>query len=116
MDSILLSIKKNLGLESTYTHFDADIITYINAVLLTINQINVGPSTGFIITGETEKWNDLLGIRKDIEAVKTLITLKVRLMFDPPSSSFVIESINRQITELEWRINVQTTPSTEVIV
>lgn len=107
MDSILVSVKKMLGVGEEYTHFDPDIILDINAVLMGLMQIGVGPSGGFIVTGESETWNGLLGDRIDLEATKTLIYLKVRLLFDPPTSSFVLEAIERQITEFEWRLNVQ---------
>lgn len=96
-----------LGIEEDYTHFDADIILNINAALMGLTQIGVGPATGFMIIDDKALWTDFLGERKDIEAVKTYIAMKVRLMFDPPSSSFVLESMNRQIAELEWRLNVQ---------
>lgn len=115
MESILISVKKALGIEQDYTHFDPDIILHINSVLLTLNQIGIGPTTGFIITGNDESWVDLIGERKDIEAVKTLIYLKVRLLFDPPTSSFVLEAMERQITEFEWRLNVQTDEPTVTV-
>jgi len=119
MDSILTSVKKMLGIEPEYTHFDPDIILNVNSVLLSLNQIGVGPNTGFSITGSDEKWTDLLGTRIDLEAVKTLIYLKVRLLFDPPTSSFVLEAMERQITEFEWRLNVQienAMPIVEVVI
>lgn len=107
MDSILTSIKQLLGIDEIYTHFDPDIIMGINSVLLSVNQFGIGPDTGFMISDKTAIWSDLLGTRKDCEAVKTYIYLKVRLMFDPPTSGFVIDAINRQITELEWRLTNQ---------
>lgn len=106
MTSILTSIKKMLGIEETYTHFDVDITIYINSALMVLNQIGVGPDEPFLITSKTETWAGLLG-QANVEAVKTYIYLKVRLVFDPPTSSFVLESINKMITELEWRLNVQ---------
>ena len=107
MNSILIYVKKKLGINQDDTYFDDDIIGYINSVLTTINQLGVGPSTGFIITGIDEKWTDLIGERKDIEIVKTLIYMKVRLIFDPPTNNNVLESVERQITEMEWRLNQQ---------
>jgi hypothetical protein len=107
MDSILTSIKKMLGLEEDQTCFDQDIIININSVIMVLSQLGIGPTEGFVITGSTEKWTDLLGERKDLESVKTYIYMKVRLLFDPPTSSFVIESINKMITEFEWRLNIQ---------
>lgn len=107
MDSILISIAKLLGMEADYTYFNPDVIMHINTVLLSINQLGVGPPEGFSITDTTETWSSLVGDRKDIDAIKTLIYMKVKLLFDPPTSSYVLESMERQITELEWRIKVQ---------
>lgn len=105
--SILLSIKKMLGLTSEYNVFDQDIIIYINSTLSTLTQLGVRSEEGFRISGEEETWDIYLGDSQDLENVKTYIYLKVRLLFDPPTSSFVLDSFNNQIKELEWRINVQ---------
>lgn len=113
MDSILTSIKKLLGIESDYTQFDSDIIIHINTALMALNQLGVGAVTGFKITGSTETWLNYLGVETNIEAVKSYIYLKVRLAFDPPSTSFVIEAIERQISEIEWRIVLQMEGGTE---
>lgn len=107
MDSILTSTKKLLGIQEEYTDFDSDIIIHINSVLMNLNQIGIGPATGYRILGKTEKWADYLSSNINLEGVKTYIYFKVRLMFDPPSSSFVLDSIDRQIKELEWRLNIQ---------
>lgn len=116
MDSILVSVKKMLGIAQDDTNFDSDIILYINSVLMILNQLSLGPETGFMITGADETWVQLLGDRKDVEGVKAYIYLKVKLMFDPPSTSFVLESIKQQITELEWRLNVQVDTPPPVII
>lgn len=107
MDNILISVKKMLGIETEYTHFDSDVILHINSVMLSLNQLGIGPTTGFMITGNDETWTDLIGDRHDLIAIKTFISLKVRLLFDPPSSSFVVDAMERQIKELEWRLLVQ---------
>ena len=96
-----------LGIEAEYTHFDSDIIVNINSVFLSLNQLGVGTEEVFSITDSTEKWSDFLGTSIDLNAVKSFIYLKVRLLFDPPSTSVVIDSVERQIKELEWRLNVQ---------
>lgn len=108
MDSILTSIKKLLGIDEAYTHFDPDIVIHINSVLMILHQMGVGPSGGFIIEDETAVWGEFIPDASPVklEAVKSYIYLKVRLLFDPPLSSAVIESINRQISELEWRLHV----------
>lgn len=113
MDSILTSIKKLLGVDEEYTHFDTDIIIDINSVLMGLTQIGVGPSAGFLITDKTQTWIDFLGTRKDLEAVKTFIYLKVRLLFDPPTSSSLFEAMERQISEFEWRLNNQAESTVE---
>ena len=106
-DSILTSIKKMLGITEECTDFDADLIIHINSVLMILTQIGVGPSEGFFIEDKEDFWDDFL--EDDIEqheAVKTFVYLKVRLIFDPPSSSAVAESFNRTISELEWRLHI----------
>ena len=105
IESILTSIKRLLGIEETYTQFDPDIVLSINTVFSTLLQLGVGPSTGFVITGKDEKWSDFIGDRTDIELVKSYIWLKVRLLFDPPQNSYLVESIKLQIEECEWRLN-----------
>ena len=110
MESILNSIKKLLGIDETYEAFDTDIIMHINSVFSVLNQLGVGPEEGFYITGDTQTWTDFLGDRKDIELVKSYVYMKVRLIFDPPQSSAVMESMNRAISEFEWRANVAVDP------
>lgn len=107
MESILTSIKKLLGITEDYEHFDADIIMHINSVFMILNQLGVGPEKGFSISDETATWNDYLPDGSNLEAVKSYIHLKVRLLFDPPLSSSVMESMQHMISELEWRLNVQ---------
>ena len=105
MDSILTSIKKLLGITEEYTHFDADIIMHINSVLTILTQLGVGPAEGFRIEDASVTWDDYLSNKLYFEPVKTYIYLKVKLMFDPPLSSAVMESMNRMIGELEFRLS-----------
>lgn len=109
-ESILTSIKKLLGIPAEYDNFDVDVIIHINSALGVLNQLGVGPSEGFSITDDTAKWSDFLSDSRKLETVKTYVYLKVRLVFDPPTSSAVIDAITRQISELEWRINVTVDP------
>lgn len=106
MESILTSIKKLLGIAEEYKHFDPDIIMHINSVFMILKQIGVGPSEGFTIEDETSVWTDFIPDTGKIEAVKSYMHLKVKLLFDPPLGSAVTETMNRLISELEWRINV----------
>lgn len=105
-DSILTSIKKLLGITEEYEHFDQDIIIHINSVFMILNQLGVGPSNGFSITDKTAVWSDFISEGTNLESVKSYIYLKVRLLFDPPTTSAVMESMNRMISELEFRLNV----------
>lgn len=112
MESILTSIKKMLGIDEAYTHFDADIIMHINSVLMILTQLGVGPEEGFVIEDDTSTWINFIpeANAAQLHAVKTYIYMKVKLVFDPPLSSAVIESMNRQIAEFEWRLNVAVDP------
>lgn len=109
-DSILDSVKKLLGIGNDYDVFDTDIIILINGVFMTLNQIGIGPEDGFSISDNTSTWSEFMTNPKNIEAVKTYTWLQVKLAFDPPSSSSVIESINKTCNELIWRLNVQVDP------
>ena len=106
MDSILTSIKKLLGIAEEYEHFDQDIILHVNSAFSVLTQLGVGPEEGFRIEDASAIWSEFLFDNPRLEFVKTFVHLKVKLGFDPPLSSAAIEAINRQISELEWRINV----------
>ena len=106
MDSILTSIKKLLGIAEDYTQFDDDIITHINTVFLNLTQLGVGPEEGFSIEDDVASWDDFIEDNVQLQAVKSYMYLKVKLLFDPPLSTSVVESMNRMIAELEWRLNV----------
>lgn len=108
MDSILTSVKKMLGITAEYTHFDADIIMHINSVFMILNQLGVGPSECFSIEGSDETWDEFIKDDFNIEAVKSYMFLKVSLMFDPPTSTNVLEAKTRLSDELEWRLNAST--------
>lgn len=106
IQSILTSTKKVLGLPEADTSFDEDIIMHINSSFSTLTQIGIGPSTGFAIEGPDETWDTFLGLDERIYSVKSLVYLMVRLLFDPPGTSFALESMKEQIQELQWRLNV----------
>lgn len=106
LTSILTSTKKNLGIAQDYTEFDEDIILHINSVLSILTQIGIGPREGFHIEDETAEWADFLQGDDRLNSVKTYVYLRVRLLFDPPSTSFLIASLQKQLEEIEWRLNV----------
>lgn len=107
--SILQSTKKVLGLDPSYTVFDLDILTHINAAFVVLTDLGVGPETGFMIEDETAVWTDYqlaVGTEHSLSLIKTYVFLKVRMLFDPPTTSFLIEAMEKQIKEYEWRLNV----------
>lgn len=107
MESILTSIKKLLGITKECTDFDSDIIMHINTVFMTLNQLGVGPERGFRIEDDMATWKDYMLDAENLDAVKSYIHLKVKLLFDPPLNSSVIQAIQQSISELEWRLNIQ---------
>lgn len=106
MESILTSIKKLLGIDEMYEAFDQDLIIHINSVLTVLNQLGVGPPGGFYIRDVNDKWTDFIKDDKSIEFIKSYVYMKVKLLFDPPQVSATLESYNRLINEMEWRIQV----------
>ena len=110
MESILTSIKKMLGISEEYTHFDEDLIMHINSALAVLCQLGVGPSEGFFITNKSAVWSDFVPDLSKLQFIKTYVYQKVKLLFDPPSSSAAIQALNESIKEFEWRINVQVDP------
>lgn len=111
MSSILNDVKKLLGIEEDYTYFDKDIVIHINSVFGILNQLGVGPDNGFAIEDATAEWIDFLQTTDPrLNMVKSYMYAKVRLLFDPPQTSNLKESLERECSELEWRINIQVDP------
>lgn len=106
-ESILKSVKQGLGVPEWDDGFDATLVIHINSALMTLSQLGVGPNGGVLITGPTETWASVVEGDTEFEMVKSYVILKVKLLFDPPSSSFVLDAINKQLAEFEWRLNVQ---------
>lgn len=106
-DSILTSIKKMLGISSDNTDFDTDIIIHINTVFGILNELGVGPSSGYMITSANDTWADY-GISEDnnLNSVKSYMYLKVKMLFDPPITSAIQNANTQLINELEWRLNI----------
>lgn len=108
MESILTSIKKLLGIAEGYEHFDTDIIMHINSVFMDLNQLGVGPSEGFAIKDEDDIWTDYIEDVVVLQAVKSYMYLRVKLLFDPASiGSSTLAAYERQIQQWEWRLNIK---------
>lgn len=105
-DSILDSVKKSLGLQADYDVFDADIIMHINTAFGTLNQLGVGPEEGFMIEGPEPTWDTFLMGDKRLNPVKSYVYLRARLLFDPPTTAYLVTANESQVKELEWRLNV----------
>ena len=105
MNSILTSIKKLLGISSDYTHFDDDIIIQINSAFSALTQLGVGPLEGFEIQDASSTWDEFIDDPR-LNMAKTYVQIRVRLAFDPPTSAALIESYNRQLDEIAWRLTV----------
>lgn len=110
MESILNSIKKQLGIHEEYDHFDDQIVMHINSVFMILNQLGVGPEEGFWIEDDVAAWSDFLEDPTQLQIVKTYMGHKVRMMFDPPSNGTIANAMNAVIAELEWRLNIAVDP------
>ena len=106
--SILTSTKKILGIAEDYTVFDLDILTHINTAFSTLTQLGVGPADGFMIEDATAVWADFDPVddHLNFNSVKSYVFLKVKMLFDPPTTSYLITATEKQLEELEWRLNV----------
>lgn len=103
--SILESVKKALGIAKDYTPFDPEIVMHINSSFSVLNQLGVGPSQPFMIEGYDETWEDFIS-QANTEDVRSYMFMKVKMFFDPPTTSTMYESYQKMIAELEWRMNV----------
>lgn len=103
-DSILNSVKLQLGILPEYTVFDQQLILAINTAFSILHQLGVGPKDGYAIEDESNRWDEVV-TKQSLNMVKSYIFLKVKLLFDPPATSFVLDAYNKQLAEMEWRIN-----------
>ena len=111
-DSILMTIRKLVCGDPYADHFDTDLLVHINACFSILNRLGVGPENGFVVTDETQSWSSYSDNDRILNMVKTYITLKVRVIFDPPLTSSVLDAMNKEISQLEWRLNVAVDPAT----
>lgn len=111
-DSILLSIKKLLGISKECTDFDTDIIIHINTTLMNLDQLGIEISKSFSVKDNKQTWSEIITEQERIDSIITYVYLKVKLVFDPPLSSAVMEANKQSINELEWRLTVQVDENT----
>lgn len=105
LDSILNSVKKQLGAEIDYEHFDPEIMLNINAAFSTLHQLGAGPKEGFTLVTGDEVWTDYISDNDVVlNMIKSYVYLKVKLIFDPPQVSYVMDAYQQMIQEYEWRI------------
>lgn len=103
-DSILNSVKLQLGILPEYTVFDQQLILAINTAFSILHQLGVGPKDGYAIEDESNRWDEVV-TKQSLNMVKSYVFLKVKLLFDPPATSFVLDAYSKQLSEMEWRIN-----------
>jgi hypothetical protein len=105
--SILKSTKKILGIGPDDDSFDLDVLTHVNSVFSTLQQLGIGPEAGFAIEDDTVNWGDyLIDDPLKLNQVRTYVYLRVRLLFDPPTTSYLLTAVQKQLEECEWRLNV----------
>ena len=109
-DSILMTIRKLVCGNPYADHFDTDLLVHINACFSILNQLGVGPENGFVVTDDTQSWSSYIADNYILNMVKTYVTLKVKKIFDPPLTSSVLEAMDKEISQLEWRLNVAVDP------
>lgn len=114
-DSILMTIRKLVCGNANADHFDTDLLVHINTCFSILNQLGVGPENGFVVTDETQSWSSYIADNRVLNMVKTYVTLKIKVVFDPPLTSSVLEAMNKQISELEWRLNVAVDPAAQTV-
>lgn len=100
--TILQTIKKQIGIVPEYDAFDDQLLMDINAAFATLHQLGVGPEDGFLVEADTD-WGEYISTER-LSFIKSYVSMKVRVMFDPPTSSFALDALNKQIAEYEWRI------------
>lgn len=106
IESILTSVKKNLGLAADYEAFDPDIVMYINGALARLTQLGVGPEQGFRIEDADATWGAFIGTDPNLSPVKEYVTLHTKMLFDPPGTSYLLGALTKQLEKLEWTINM----------
>ena len=111
-DSILMTIRKLVCGDPYADHFDTDLLVHINACFSILSQLGVGPENGFVVIDETQSWSSYSDNDRILNMVKTYVTLKVKKIFDPPLTSSVLDAMNKEISQLEWRLNVAVDPAT----
>jgi hypothetical protein len=104
-NSILTSTKQILNISAAYTNFDLDIITHINSTFSIISQLGIGPDGGYMITDASSHWSELAISNDQLNIIKTYVFLRVRMLFDPPTSGFLLDAMKQQISEYEYRLS-----------
>jgi hypothetical protein len=102
MSTILKDVKKQVGIVPDYDAFDDQLLMCINSAFATLHQLGVGPDNGFLVERDTE-WDEYISTER-LAFIKSYVSMKVKVMFDPPTSSFALDALNKQIAEYEWRI------------
>lgn len=106
-DSILVTTRKLIGPNGNYDVFDEDLLVHINSFFEVLTQCGVGPEEGFRVIDENTKWSDFTTNGEEYAMARQYIVLRTRLAFDPPASSFAMDSLKKIADEMEWRMYIK---------
>ena len=105
-ESILKTIKQLIGCPDDFEQFDLDLTIHINSAFATLTQLGVGPKEGYRITGPDNVWSEFEEDAQKSSLIKDYVYIKTRLLFDPPTSSALMDSLKEQLKEMEWRLYI----------
>lgn len=103
-ESILKTIKQLIGCPDDFEQFDLDLIVHINSAFATLTHLGVGPKEGYRITGADNAWSEFEDDAQKLSLIKDYVYIKTRLLFDPPTSGSLMDSLKEQLKEMEWRL------------
>ena len=112
-ESILKTIKQLIGCPDDFEQFDLDLIVHINSAFATLTQLGVGPKEGYRITGADNEWSEFEDDIQKLSLIKDYVYIKTRLLFDPPTSGSLMDSLKEQLKEMEWRLYILYDPISE---
>lgn len=111
--SILKTIKQLVGCPDDFEQFDLDLTIHINSAFATLTHLGVGPKEGYRITGVDNAWSEFEENTQKLSLIKDYVYIKTRLLFDPPTSGSLMDSLKEQLKEMEWRLYMLYYPISE---
>ena len=112
-ESILKTIKQLIGCPDDFEQFDLDLMIHINSAFATLTQLGVGPKEGYRITGVDNVWNEFEDDAQKLSLIKDYVYIKTRLLFDPPTTGSLMDSLKEELKEMKWRLYILYYPISE---